>query len=121
MFRLRRIILLFVLAAWLAGSRMIPAEAAYLTGADLLRRCRPSSVESQRFCESYIAGIIDYHNLIRSLGTAPSVDFCIPRDASIQEVTRQVLKYLARYPEHDHFIASPAVAMALYKTYPCRR
>lgn len=96
------------------------AQAAFVTGGDLLRLCRTDTVEAIESCQGYVAGVVDYHNLIRSLGTAPSVDFCIPEDMTIAEVTNVVLDHFVQYPEHDNFIAAPAVAMALFLNFPCR-
>ncbi len=72
-------------------------------------------------CQGYIAGVIDYHNLISSLGTAPSIDFCVPREADLANVHIRVYKYL-RENRHEQgpFNAAPGVALALYKAYPCK-
>lgn len=109
--------LLFVFCMIIAAPS---AKAAFITGGDLLRLCRMETEEANDSCQGYVAGVVDYHNLIRSLGTAPSVDFCIPEDATIADVTDVVLNHLIEYPEHDNFIAAPAVAMALFLNFPCR-
>ena len=72
-------------------------------------------------CQSYIAGIIDYHSLIKSLKTAPGLDFCIPDDTPLSIIQQGVVLYLLKNGQHDDFIASPAVAIALNQMYPCRR
>jgi len=95
------------------------AKAAYLTSNDLLVLCKSAKKNDLVNCHGYMAGIIDYHNLVKTLGRAPSVDFCIPAQISIEQVTKTVLKYLAKSPQHDYFIAAPAVALALYKEFPC--
>ena len=97
----------------------IPAQAdkAYITARDLLTSCPPNSDKIS--CQWYIAGIIDYHNVVRSVKNAPAVDFCIPNGISLAVVTDKVLYYLAQSPQHDNFIASPAVTLALNKVYPC--
>lgn len=112
-----------IMACVLALALLFPsntAQAAFVTGGDLLRLCRMETKEANESCQGYVAGVVDYHNLIRSLGTAPSVDFCIPEDVSIAQVTDVVLEHLIKYPEHDNFIAAPAVAMALFLNFPCR-
>lgn len=97
-----------------------PAESAYMTGDLLLRKCARDENESGFSCRGYIAGVIDYHRLVRSLGTAPGVDFCIPAGTDMEIVTEVVIRYLAANPQHEDFIAAPAVAMALYEAFPCK-
>lgn len=70
-------------------------------------------------CQSYISGVIDYHKLMKSLGTAPSIDFCVPNTASMTRLQNIVFVYLSENTVNDEFIASPAVALALYEYYPC--
>ncbi|MBL4805547.1 MAG: hypothetical protein JKY71_11870 [Alphaproteobacteria bacterium] len=72
-------------------------------------------------CQGYIAGVMDYHNLISSLGTAPSVDFCVPADTPLRQVHMNIYKYLKENRhEQGPFNAAPGVALGLYKAYPCR-
>ncbi len=70
-------------------------------------------------CQSYISGIIDYHKLMKSLGTAPGIDFCVPNDAPMKRLQDIVWVYLAKNRVHEGFMASPAVALALFEYYPC--
>ena len=72
-------------------------------------------------CQAYIAGIIDYHSLIKSLKTAPGLDFCIPKDTPLSIIQQGMVLYLLKNGQHDDFIASPAVAIALNQMYPCRK
>lgn len=73
-------------------------------------------------CQAYIAGVVDYHNLIKSLDTAPSVDFCIPEGTSLYDLQVVVLRYLVlNRSQHGPFIAAPGVTLALYKSYPCKK
>ena len=71
-------------------------------------------------CQSYLAGVIDYHVLLRSLGTAPSVDFCIPPEADLNLIQKVVTLYLMKNNQHADFVAAPTVALALYQTWPCK-
>lgn len=71
-------------------------------------------------CQSYIAGIIDYHKLLKSLGTAPSIDICVPNAESMRKLQNIVYVYLAKNAQHSDFLASPAVMLALYDYYPCK-
>lgn len=95
-------------------------HAAYLTALDLMTMCNSGEKKHQELCASYIAGVVDYHRLIRSLGTAPTVDFCVPNGMKMEDVILHVTTYLKKQPQHDAFIASPAVALALYHYFPCK-
>lgn len=104
-----------------------PAQAARFSGDYLLQMCAYDEdgkelVEGGHIaCQAYIAGIIDYHNLIRSMGTAPSVDFCVPEGASMNEIHKKILSYIYRNQhEQGPFIAAPGVALGLYQAYPCK-
>ena len=72
-------------------------------------------------CQSYIVGLIDYHNLLRSLGTAPSIDFCVPNTVEKAKLQDIVWTYLGKNDHHGPFIAAPAVSLALFETYPCKK
>lgn len=71
-------------------------------------------------CQSYIAGVIDYHRILQSMKLAPKIDICVPTKTSLNDVHKAVLAYLRKHKENDAFIAAPAVTMALYKLYPCK-
>jgi len=102
------------------------ARAANFSGNYLLHVCASDKAGKEIVpgghiaCQSYIAGIMDYHTLIRSMGAAPGVDFCIPDDADLYTIQRKVISYIYKNRSlHAQFIASPAVALALYNAYPC--
>lgn len=99
-----------------------PAAALYMTGADLAKSCAPESPSGEIYrCLGYIAGVIDYHIVMQSLGTNPSTDFCLPEGMTIEQAAITVLAYIRTKPEHASFIAAPAVAMALNRLYPCAK
>jgi hypothetical protein len=111
--------LLFICAA-------SPAYAARFSGDYLLYVCdsdkdgKETTPGGHIACQAYIAGVIDYHNLVRSLGTAPSVDFCIPESVDMNVLQEQVRAYILRHRyQHGKFVAAPGVALALYENYPC--
>lgn len=102
-------------------------SAARFSGEYLLQMCATDEQGKELVpggfvaCQAYIAGIIDYHNLIRSLGTAPSVDFCVPEDMGLTAVQKRVSSYIFKnMEEHAKFIAAPGVALALYESFPCK-
>lgn len=71
-------------------------------------------------CQSYISGVIDYHKLMQTLGTAPTIDFCVPNTEPMTRLQLIVWKYLAENGQHSEFVAAPAVTLALYEYYPCQ-
>lgn len=104
----------------------MPVQAARFSGQYLLQVCGSDEegrelVEGGHIaCQAYIAGVLDYHNLIRSLGTAPSVDFCVSDDVTMKDIQSQVSSYIfENHHEQGPFIASPGVALALFSAYPC--
>lgn len=97
----------------------MPAAAAYVTGADLVKECESNQTNQVYACMSYVAGVIDYQIMQQSLGTQPNVDFCLPDDLSIEKAAVTVMLYLEKYPMQGSFIAAPAVTMALQQAYPC--
>ena len=70
-------------------------------------------------CQAYIAGVVDYHKLMKSLATQPLMDICVPSTAPMKRLQNIVWVYLAKNPQHGDFMASPSVTMALYEYYPC--
>jgi len=106
----------------------LPTHAAQFSGDYLLQVClsdkngKELSPGSHVACQAYIAGILDYHNFIRSLGTAPSLEFCVPEGTGLYEIQSKVVQYLAHHrQDQGPFIASPAVTLALYNAYPCKK
>jgi len=96
-----------------------PAAAAYITGNDLLAECQSDNAKDVFGCMNYVAGVIDYQVMQQSMGTEPSVDFCLPEDLTIEKAAVTVMLYLEKNPQNGSFIAAPAVSMALGQTYPC--
>lgn len=73
-------------------------------------------------CQSYISGVIDYHNMLRSMDLTTDMNFCIPEGVTLNEVHLRVLSYMyKRVKLHRNFVAAPGVAMALFSTYPCHK
>lgn len=114
-----------LLAAPLAGPR--PALAAKFTGAYLLQLCDRDAKEREKIrgghaaCQSYISGVLDYHSVLQSLDVAPKIDICVPDGTPLNRLHDIVLAYLRRNGQHDGFVAAPAVTMALYETFPCKK
>lgn len=101
------------------------ARAALFSGAYLMELCKRDDKGREvvktghTACQSYISGVMDYHTMLRSLGTPPTIDFCVPENISMHDLQDIVWQYLDENQENDEFIASPAVALALYEVFPC--
>lgn len=103
-----------------------PSQAARFTGDYLLNMCssddkgRELTKGGHLACQAYIAGVMDYHRLMRSMGAAYSVDFCVPKDESMGVIQQKVARYLFKNKhQQGPFIATPAVALGLSLYYPC--
>lgn len=120
-----RLIILAMLAGAAGFAVTAPAQAARFSGAYMIRICgvdakgNEISPGAHAACQSYISGVVDYHNMLRSMKMAPDINFCIPENVTLNQLHLQVLRYLERNPQHDSFVAAPAVVMALYEKYPC--
>jgi hypothetical protein len=108
-------LLVIIVLAGLSLLRLIARAAdkpkletgALMTGKTLYLFCTSRKAEDQFTCQSYIAGVIDYHRLLRGLGTAPTVDFCLPPAIDMAQIKKIVAAYLASRTEHRDFVAAP--------------
>ena len=104
-----------------------PVKAAQFSGKYLMSMCASDEqgkelVEGGHIaCQAYIAGILDYHSILKSLGTAPGLDFCVPDNAPLYGVQNKVQSYVLRnQKQHSSFIAAPGVVLGLHNAFPCR-
>ena len=102
--------------------------AAQFSGDYLLKVCSVNRDGGERVeggkiaCQAYISGVIDYHNVLRSMDLTTDMDFCIPEKVTLNELHIRVLVYLYEHVKlHRKFVAAPAVSMALYSLYPCHK
>lgn len=118
-----------VLTVLLLALTCVPgvAHAARFNGKYLLQTCDigPDGKEvipgGHAACQAYISGVLDYHAVLQSFKIAPKIDICVPESATMNNLHAIVLKYLKENTQHDGFIAAPAVTMALFQAYPCRK
>ena len=117
----------FLLCAVLILLVSAPAQAARFSGEYLLHVCASDKKGKEIVpgghiaCQAYIAGVLDYHNILTSMGASPSVDFCVPEGADMNTLQKKVESYVfLNRQEHIGFVAAPGVAMALYAYYPCK-
>jgi len=98
-----------------------PAKAdIYMNGAELTDLCLSEDAASQYVCESYIAGVIDYHHLVGTMSGSATVEFCIPDNTKLSKLREAVAAYLSVNRQHQDFAAAPAVALGLFEIYPCK-
>ena len=102
------------------------ANAARFSGEYLIKVCSMNKYGEEIVkggkiaCQAYISGVIDYHNMLRSMDLTSDMNFCIPKDVSLNEIHARVLAYMYdRAKLHRKFVAAPGVAMALFSIYPC--
>ncbi len=102
--------------------------AAKFSGEYLLKVCEMDSrgrelvPGGKAACQSYISGVIDYHNMLRAMDLTSDMNFCIPSDVTLNDLQVRVLVYLRKHAKlHRKFVAAPAVAMSLFSFYPCRK
>lgn len=118
---------LWLIAICLAVLVPHPAAAARFSGAYMIKICgvddkgREISPGAHAACQSYISGVIDYHNMLRGMKIAPDINICVPENISLNQLHLVVLQYLEKNPQHDAFVAAPAVLMAIFQKYPCRK
>lgn len=102
------------------------SQAARFSGAYLLELCDMDEDGKEKVegghtaCQAYIAGVIDYHKVLQSMDIAPKLDICVPPNTLSSQLHAIVLEFLRSGPEHDDFVAAPAVTMALFRSYPCQ-
>jgi hypothetical protein len=104
------------------------AQAARFTGNYLIEMCasdvsgKEVVIGGHAICQAYIAGAIDYHELMQSLNLAPGIDFCIPEKVTMKDLQQIVLKYLINHRDQNgSFTAAPGIALAFHNAYPCRK
>lgn len=96
------------------------ASAQYVATSDLLKMCMSEDKTDMRGCVHYVAGVIDYHIMMQSLGTAPTIDFCLPQSITMPQAAVIVVAYLRQNPGHDAFIAAGSIPLAMNKVFPCK-
>lgn len=106
----------------LAGLCAFPngAKAQFLSTQELAHLCLSERKEQMAACINYVAGVIDYHTLMASFGTAPTIDFCLPDSITKEKAAILVMAYLRTETNNDAFTAASTIPMALHKAFPCR-
>ena len=87
------------------------------TGRDLYQKCRAVGTASQVFCFGFIIGIAD----VMEDNPLDGRSACIPKDASIQQVTETVVRFLEDNPDIRDFTGESLAVQALSEKYPCAK
>lgn len=102
-------------------------QAAQFSGEYLIKVCSVDKKGREKIkggkiaCQAYISGVIDYHNMLRSMDLTSDMNFCVPKDVTLNEIHLRVLNYMYKRAKlHRKFVAAPGVAMALFSIYPCK-
>lgn len=105
-----------------------PVNAAQVSGEYLIKVCSLDRNGNElvpggkNTCQSYIAGVIDYHNMLKAMDLTSDMNFCIPQDESLDRIHIRVLAYMyERGPMFRKFVGASGVAMALFDAYPCNK
>ncbi len=120
-----RVFLFFLILSLPLAAQAQSETGPLFSGAYLLELCKKDAVGGEMVkgghtaCQAFIAGVIDYQDLLRSLGTRTSVDMCVPNTVEMNDLHDIVLEYLKINAQHDNFGAAPAVALALSAAFPC--
>lgn len=116
--RLLAALALFVLAG------VVPAEATFVTAAELLSTCRSFTGgtvynnEEERLCHGYVMGVHDAAQSYKTLrGTAPL--YCEPARVTSDEMIFVVKRHLLENPELLQYSASSTVLGAFARGFPC--
>lgn len=117
---MKKLLLASILVAFAA-----PAHAGITIGS-LTQLCSygPNGKETapgaHASCQSYLAGVIDYHELFKSVNAAGAkVDFCLPSALTYSDLQRIILEYLQRNATHADSPAAAAVLLGLRDEFPC--
>ncbi len=108
--------------------RSYQVKAAQFSGEYLIKVCSVNKYGDEIIkggkiaCQAYIAGVIDYHNMLRAMDLTSDMNFCIPEGTTLNEIQLRVLAYMYKRAKlHRKFVAAPGVAMALFSVYPCSK
>lgn len=90
------------------------AVAAYQNGNTLWEQCSGESYASKGRCSGYIIGVVD-----ALAGFDQDSADCVPRSATVGQITDVVSKYLKEHPEDRHLSAASLVKYAVEQAF-CR-
>jgi len=110
-----------LIAVLIAGWATLAAPGAraeyFETGRDLYQKCKAAGTAQQVFCFGYIIGIAD----VMEDNPLDGRSACIPRNATIQQVTGTVIEFLDQNRDIHDFTGESLAVQALSEKYPCAK
>jgi hypothetical protein len=112
---MRPVALLLGAALALASGR---AEAAFLTGEQLLQLCHSSTAQDHAICSAYIVGVADALVSVEGASTLPR-RACFAPTVTSNALIASVMAHAAQRPQDARGTGSDLVYTALVTFYPC--
>ena len=107
------------LVCLLALALAVPAQAEYVSGAEILDRCLNPRSSAEATCLGYVAGVAD-SVIAYEAETDPALkQVCIPATATPERLLNVVREYLAINSEQHNWTAQMLVLKALRRAFPC--
>ena len=95
-----------------------PAQAAFMTGQQLLRACRSGAPVDHTICASYVVGAADTLAALHRFTTLPR-QACLATGVGSTALINAVLSHAARAPKDATGTGADLVYTALATFYPC--
>src|SRR5258708_5051567 len=109
--------LLGLIALTLAAAPPAARAEYFETGRDLYTKCKATGSAAQGFCFGFIIGIAD----VMEDNPLDGRSACIPKEATVQQVTEVVIRFLENNPDIRDFTGESLTVQALSEKYPCAR
>jgi hypothetical protein len=73
-------------------------------------------------CQGFVQGVLDRETIATTdkNGNPSGRAFCIPKEVSVEQLTKVVVKYGDNHPEELHFPGAAIVMFAMKEAFPCR-
>jgi hypothetical protein len=111
-----RIVLLVAALAIMMMFKPAYVYAGYFrTGNQLFDNCSSKTSATAAFCRGYIIRVTDS---IAS-GDVTKYRTCIPKNATVEQISDIAINWLRKYPEKRHHAAFDLVATAVKEAFPC--
>ena len=114
--KIRTVIFVALLAM---GGQVQASSGAYNTAAILLDDCEAANTHSNGRCLGYLSGVHDAISYIVSAGQIART-FCVPNNASSDQLRRVFIKYANDNPQHLHREGFEIVEFAFDTAFPCK-
>ena len=91
---------------------------SFQTGTELVAECGSDKVTEQSFCNGFLAGMAEAHDLYRNwYGMKPA--WCMPAGVTTADLRKSVTGYGTRHQAELTQPAGAIAANAFTETYPC--